>query len=50
MTTVYAITGAITSYLIILIQFNLAAQKTRSMASNNTITNNTSLLNITGEF
>uniref|UniRef100_A0A1B0GI15 Gustatory receptor n=1 Tax=Lutzomyia longipalpis TaxID=7200 RepID=A0A1B0GI15_LUTLO len=38
MTTVYAITGAITSYLIILIQFNLAAQKTRSMATNSTNT------------
>ncbi|GAB0093046.1 Gustatory receptor [Sergentomyia squamirostris] len=36
MTTVYAITGAITSYLIILIQFNLAAQKTRSMVNNST--------------
>lgn len=29
MTTVYAITGAITSYLIILIQFNIAAQRTK---------------------
>ncbi|XP_059611841.1 gustatory receptor for bitter taste 66a-like [Phlebotomus argentipes] len=43
MTTVYAITGAITSYLIILIQFNLAAQKTRSIANNGTSTNSSAL-------
>ncbi|XP_035779245.1 gustatory receptor for bitter taste 66a-like [Anopheles albimanus] len=40
MTTLYAITGAVTSYLIILIQFNLAAiQKT---TGNATLTTNTS--------
>jgi len=41
MTTVYAITGAITSYLIILIQFNLAALNTKPK------TNSTGELNTT---
>ncbi|XP_031626251.1 gustatory receptor for bitter taste 66a [Contarinia nasturtii] len=37
MTTIYAITGAITSYLIILIQFNVAAQRSKKLyMSNNT--------------
>ncbi|XP_055311260.1 gustatory receptor for bitter taste 66a isoform X2 [Sitodiplosis mosellana] len=31
MTTIYAITGAITSYLIILIQFNVAAQRSKKL-------------------
>lgn len=38
MTTIYAISGAITSYLIILIQFNLAA--VRAKPTNVTVTNN----------
>lgn len=50
MTTIYAITGAITSYLIILIQFNLAAQRTKKpllLAGAPTFFNGTSTNNIT---
>lgn len=36
MATIYAISGAITSYLIILIQFNLAALRSKSDANNGT--------------
>lgn len=35
MTTIYAITGGITSYLIILIQFNLAANRSKAMGPSN---------------
>ncbi|XP_053673667.1 gustatory receptor for bitter taste 66a-like [Anopheles nili] len=42
MTTLYAITGAITSYLIILIQFNLAAIQKSSSNSTTTASNETS--------
>uniref|UniRef100_A0A182W2J4 Gustatory receptor n=1 Tax=Anopheles minimus TaxID=112268 RepID=A0A182W2J4_9DIPT len=42
MTTLYAITGAITSYLIILIQFNLAAIQKSSSNSTTTASNVTS--------
>ncbi|CAD7081877.1 unnamed protein product [Hermetia illucens] len=38
MTTLYSVTGAITSYLIILIQFNLAAHRTKRPDNNSLIT------------
>uniref|UniRef100_A0A182NAA5 Gustatory receptor n=1 Tax=Anopheles dirus TaxID=7168 RepID=A0A182NAA5_9DIPT len=44
MTTLYAITGAITSYLIILIQFNLAAIQKSS--SNSTVASNSTALSV----
>ncbi|XP_037039185.1 gustatory receptor for bitter taste 66a-like [Bradysia coprophila] len=45
MATLYAITGAVTSYIIILIQFNLAYQRTRSAGGNETLVNSTNLTN-----
>jgi gustatory receptor len=48
MSTIYAITGAITSYLIILIQFNLAAIRAKpTITSNVTETTTETFLNIT---
>lgn len=41
MTTVYAITGAITSYLIILIQFNIAAQRPKNIEGDNSTVSTT---------
>ncbi|XP_037048955.1 gustatory receptor for bitter taste 66a [Bradysia coprophila] len=41
MTTLYAITGAITSYLIILIQFNLASNRKKPTGFNETMSNST---------
>uniref|UniRef100_A0A336MD31 Gustatory receptor n=1 Tax=Culicoides sonorensis TaxID=179676 RepID=A0A336MD31_CULSO len=49
MTTIYAIAGAITSYLIILVQFNLAAVRTKPKNDTNVtlLTNITNMLNAT---
>jgi gustatory receptor len=51
MSTIYAITGAITSYLIILIQFNLAAIRAKPTTTSNVTSETTTsvdlLLNIT---
>lgn len=46
MSTIYAITGAITSYLIILIQFNLAAIRAKPTTTSNVTETTTELLNI----
>lgn len=45
MTTIYAITGAITSYLIILIQFNIAANTSKSNSTS--LSNDTSVALLT---
>jgi gustatory receptor len=47
MTTIYAISGAITSYLIILIQFNLAAIRAKP-SSTTAITNGTNYSDVFG--